>query len=82
VLFEIELWRSIQKYREADEAKVMEILLHNTYFLLLGLMDERYAGAVECCLKGVLALACGLIVRIWKSYFGLWVVKELGSCHT
>jgi hypothetical protein len=52
VLFEISLWRPNQKYREADEAKVGEKLLHNTSFLLLGIMGETCARTVENCLKG------------------------------
>jgi hypothetical protein len=61
MLIEIALWRPNQKYREADEAKVREKLLHNTSFLLLGVMGETYAGAVERCLKG------GVVAAVWAN---------------
>jgi hypothetical protein len=79
LLFEIALWRPNQEYREADEAKIREKLLHNTSFLLPGMMGETYAGAVERCLKGDFGVGVWANSENLDKLFWSMFVKELGA---
>jgi hypothetical protein len=79
LLFEIALWKPIQKYKEDTEDKVREKLLHNAPLLLPGIMGERYSEVVRLCLAGDFGVSPNsenLDRLLW-----LRVVKELSSCR-
>ncbi|KAK0701423.1 prion-inhibition and propagation-domain-containing protein [Apiosordaria backusii] len=79
LLFEIALWKPIQKYREDTEEKVRDKLLHNAPLLLPGIMGERYSEVVRLCLAGDFGVSPNS--ENLDRLFWLRVVKELSSCR-
>lgn len=78
LLFEIALWKPIEKYRESSETLVREKLLHNAPLLLPGIVGSRYSEVVRLCLKGDFGIPSHS--EDLDRVFWLSVVRELSTC--
>ncbi|KAI9759777.1 MAG: hypothetical protein M4579_002076 [Chaenotheca gracillima] len=79
LLFEIGLWRPIERYRDKTEELTRTKLIHNVPLLLPGSMGEVYSAVVLRCLTGDFGLGPNsndLDKAFWSK-----VVKELDTCR-